>query len=240
MKMKRFLSLFLITVLVIGLLPAQALWASAAATDAVRYLDADGIEKFAADYTLVDSDTTTMSNGWYVVKQEITVPGTVTVTGDVHLILCDGSILNTAGVKLSEGNSLTIYAQSEDLDTMGSLISTSSTNGQAAIGGYKGGSGTLVINGGKITAQSTKSFSAAIGTGASSAYASAYDCGPVTINGGVVTATAGSYGAGIGGAMNSDGGTVVVNGGTVRATGGRNASAIGAGREADGKSFTQK
>ena len=49
-----------------------------------------------------------ISNGWYVIKKDITVTGTITVTGEVHLILCDYSSLTVAGVKLSEGNSLNI------------------------------------------------------------------------------------------------------------------------------------
>jgi len=236
----RILSLVLALVMVLQFAPATAVATeSTGSANAVRYLDADGSEKFVTDAAEITSDTTTVANGWYVVKESVQLTEKITVSGTVHLILCDNATLTTSGVQLAKGNSLTIYAQSEDPDRMGSLISQSDTNGQAAIGGFKGGSGTLVINGGNISATSTKSFSAAIGCGSSSAYASAYSSDPITVNGGIVTATSSANAAAIGGSMNSSGCTVVVNGGIVIANAGRNGSGIGGGRAGGGGHFTQ-
>ncbi len=236
----KLLSLLLCLSMLLGLLPAMATTTAAAEpANAVRYLDASGNENYVTEFTTVTSTTTTLSDGWYVVKGSVLLMSKITVTGTVHLILGDKASLSVPGVQLSKDNSLSIYAQSTDSDTMGSLISTSATLGQAAIGGYKGGSGTLVINGGVISATSTQSFSAAIGCGSSSAYASAYSCDPITINGGVVTASSGANAAAIGGSMNSPGCTVVVNGGIVTATAGKNGSGIGGGRAGGGGNFTQ-
>lgn len=67
----RSMALLLAFVMVLSMLPAIAAAAEdTSAGHAVRYLDADGNEKFATDYTLVDSGTTTMSNGWYVIKKK--------------------------------------------------------------------------------------------------------------------------------------------------------------------------
>ena len=236
----KLLSLLLCLSLLLGLLFAMAVTTAAAEpANAVRYLDESGKECYVTEFTTVTSATTTLSDGWYAVKGTVLLESKITVSGTVHLILCDKATLSVPGVQLSKDNSLTIYAQSRDINTMGSLISTSETLGQAAIGGYKGGSGTLVINGGVISATSTQSFSAAIGCGSSSAYASAYSCDPITINGGVVTASSSANAAAIGGSMNSPGCTVVVNGGIVTATAGRNGSGIGGGREGGGGNFTQ-
>ena len=94
---------------------------------------------------------------WYVVNSNVTINTRVTVTGDVHLILKDGFTLNaTKGINVSEGNSLTIYAQSAG-EGMGKLITTGSVS-VAGIGGiwFYGAdsanctSGTITINDGMV------------------------------------------------------------------------------------------
>lgn len=192
------LSICMVLSLLTGMLPTMAAATEESSpANAVRYLDASGNECFVTDFTTVTSTTTTMADGWYVVKGSIQLAEKITLIGTVHLILCDKATLTTPGVLLAKGNSLSIYAQSKDYDTMGSLISQPDTNGQSAIGGFKGGSGELVINGGNISAKTTKSFSAAMGCGSSSGYPSAYSCDPITINGsftqngGIVLATCG-------------------------------------------------
>ncbi len=165
---------------------------------------------------------------WYVVNSNVTINTRVTVTGDVHLILKDGFTLNaTKGINVSEGNSLTIYAQSAG-EGMGKLITTGSVS-VAGIGGiwFYGAdsanctSGTITINGGMVKA--TGGYSSA-GIGGSSSGGAG---GTITINGGTVTATGGTNAAGIGG----DGGNITINGGTVTATGGSGGAGIGGRRE---------
>ena len=152
----------------------------------------------AADgYTTVVPSTTTMSAGWYVVSDNVTVSDRISVSGDVHLVLCDGATLTAQnGIGVTEGNSLTIYSQSGNT---GKLVATVLYNKgfnfyHAAIGGdrydniHDAGTpvkaGSITIHGGDITA--TSYFSAA---GIGKAYEG--KAGNITIYGGKVTASCG-------------------------------------------------
>ena len=152
----------------------------------------------AADgYTTVVPSTTTMSAGWYVVSDNVTVSDRISVSGDVHLVLCDGATLTAQnGIGVTEGNSLTIYSQSGNT---GKLVATVLYNKSvdfyhAAIGGDRYGNihdagtpvkaGSITIHGGDITA--TSYFSAA---GIGKAYEG--KAGNITIYGGKVTASCG-------------------------------------------------
>ena len=161
----------------------------------------------AADgYTTVVPSTTTMSAGWYVVSDNVTVTDRISVSGDVHLVLCDGATLTAqTGIGVTDGNSLTIYSQSGNT---GKLVATVPYNKvvnsyHAAIGGDRYDTqtdvgspvkaGSVTIHGGDITA--TASFSAA---GIGKAYEG--KAGNITIYGGKVTASCGGEsGIGIGG-----------------------------------------
>ena len=76
------------------------------------------------EYQEVTADTTAMSDdmsgGWYVVNDEVTIgtassPVNVTVTGEVHLILCDDASLSIKGsINVNNGNTLHIHGQAED------------------------------------------------------------------------------------------------------------------------------
>ena len=162
-KMKRLLSVLVSLVLVVGMMPEMSMTAMAA--EPVEYINYtynnNGITGRTVNacetYTTVSSGTTTWENGWYVVNSNVTISSRVTASGTVHLILCDGCTLNAVkGINVATGNSLTIYAQSEDPATMGVLNSRTSDDksGTAGIGGNDGkAAGTIVFNGGKITAQ---------------------------------------------------------------------------------------
>ena len=175
-----------------GLLLCGAMLASlcpaALAEDvSISYLDENGEVKLCETYKTVTPDntdwnTTNNPSGWYVAQGNgaFTVP--ITVTGEVYLILVNGCELNaTKGIQVSEGNSLTIYAQSTE-DGMGALNATG-IGGDAGIGGGNGGDGgTIIINGGTVTAISKDG--AGIGGGG---YGGAG--GKITINGGTVSVT---------------------------------------------------
>ena len=159
----------------------------------------------ATAYDRVSSMTTTMSAGWYVVSDNVTVSDRISVSGDVHLVLCDGATLTAqTGISVTDGNSLTIYSQSGNT---GKLVATvpagNETHYLAAIGGDRYGNihdagtpvkaGSITIHGGDITA--TAYFSAA---GIGKAYEG--KAGNITIYGGKVTASCdGESGIGIGG-----------------------------------------
>ena len=84
-----------------------------------RTTDANGkVTETAAtgtDYTVVTvdsttSDSTTWSDGWYVVNTDVTIGSRVSVSGTVYLILCDGATITVnGGIQLTGSNSLTIY-----------------------------------------------------------------------------------------------------------------------------------
>ena len=179
-------------------------------------------------YTLVTPNTPvwtdTVADGWYVVSGTVEL-SSVTVSGNVNLILTDGCTLTVnggknatlGGILVTGSSSLNIYAQSEG-DTMGRLISNGSGY-CAGIGGNCGNSdankdcGTVTIHGGNITAIGGDD---AAGIGGGTTLGSG---GTVNIHGGIVSATGTGSGAGIGGGKYGSGGTVTITGGTVTATG---------------------
>ncbi len=201
----------------------------------VQFLDGDGTpcEEMC---TIMTSAMTTLESGWYVLANSLAFTQVVTIDGDVKIVLEDGKSLTVSGgsftgkpgISLTEGNSLTIYGQTEGT---GALTATAATYSNCAgIGtGYNENFGTITINGGVITA--TGEGGAGIGAG------SGGDGGTVVINRGSVTATGGSNGAGIGG----DSGNicnVTINGGSVEARGAMMASGIGGGYNKAGGTIT--
>ncbi len=165
--------------------------------DAVSYLDYDDGNwptRKVTEYTEINADNnpTTWTEGWYVVNGNVTISDVVTVSGDVSLILMDGSTLTCSqGINVSGDNRLTIYGQE---DGTGTLNVTGQYGGHPGIGAGDGEVGTIVINGGVINASggsysnSTGKFGAGIG-GSRGSYTSYTTGGAVVINGGTVTAT---------------------------------------------------
>lgn len=170
-------------------------------------------EAFVSDCKIINKTATTWENGWYLLDGNGTIDETVTVTGDVHLILSDGCALTiTGGINVSGDNSLTVYAQSRG-GNAGSLTSSGKTT-QSGIGCAEGESGgSVTVHGGFITAnggtnRASESGSAGIGSA------------NVTVYGGSVTALGGENAAGIGGGTSHSGSTVTISGGSVTAKGG--------------------
>lgn len=200
------------------------------AAEAVEYISdpLTGETETINDYTLITQDMDnpsqwqgTESNGYYVLKEDITINGRIEIDGDIHLILEDGCKLNAeGGLHVSQANSLTIYGQEDGTGTLEAR--TSSYN--AAIGGSgEENVGNITINGGTVNA--TSSNGAGIGGGERGNIT-----GSIRINGGNVTATSGSSGAGIGGGVNgSIGGSIRIDGGRVTATSGSSGAGIGGG-----------
>lgn len=227
---KRSMVLLLALVMALGLCVTTA-WAE----DSVNYFDptvsgSDQNKTCPADYTSVTGSTGTWEGGtsdapkWYVVNSDVTISGTVNVTGHVCLILCDGKTLTAEkGIEV-KGNSstLTVYGQSGQtgkLVAKGACVDgTSNNNSYSYSYSYSYGifsEGALTFNGGKIET-----------TGAALSEKKDYNCsygilagGVITINAGTVTATGGEASAeshGICAAVD-----LVINGGTVNATGGK-------------------
>ena len=177
----------------------------------MTFLDVDGSSR-TENCVVIDSTTTTLNSGWYTVANDITFSSkTLTVAGDVKIVLRDGKTMTItgeyekAGVSVASGYSLSIYGQSAGTGT----LSTKGNWYGAGIGGDKSvDCGTVTINGGTIIATGGKD-AAGIGGGLDA------DGGIVVINGGNITVKSDYDGAGIGGGKNGDGGTLTVNGGSV-------------------------
>lgn len=216
----------------------------------VPYLDEDGVE-CKADCLSVSADDLQWASGWYALDSNVSISKRrIVVDGDVKLILTDGKALNVkGGIEVAKGNSLTIYAQSMDEATMGSLTATTRYSGFAdcaAIGGSAAedtaDAGTIAIHGGAVTADNAGGYSRAAGIGGGfynpdglNDKAEAGKGGTVIVTGGVVTAFGGWNAAGIGGGQQNDGGRLAVTGGVVNATGGKSfGAAIGGGGGGDG------
>lgn len=135
---------------------------------------------------LVTKDTATFENGkWYVVK-DIVSRDTIRVNGTANLILADGAKLSVtasdtqaAGLNVSRGNALTIYAQEAGtgaLDAIGG-------NWAAGIGGGRGESaGNVTIRGGTVSARAGgKVPESTIGRG----YGNSTSDGRTVISGGI-------------------------------------------------------
>jgi len=150
--------------------------------DGIRYIDGNGVMQIRPSTSVttpITSTTTQMASGWYYVSGDVTVSSRIAVSGNVHIILEDGcNFIVNEGINVSTGNSLNIYSQSI-AGNMGKLEATGSDGGNGGSGtsGGKGGNagiggnggngapnntssgsigsdaGTIIINGGEVTAK---------------------------------------------------------------------------------------
>ena len=154
------------------LMSSTGVWAQ----ETITYLNYVGgtavFEEATHTATQITSSSTEVSiSGWNYVEGDVTISNQVTLTGDTHLILCDGAKLtiNSSydGVLYDSGAyNLTIYAQSSGSHA-GKLIINSDNAGIDYCA-----SGNVTINGGNISINSG-------GYGIC--------CSQLTLNGGVVT-----------------------------------------------------
>ena len=164
-----------------------------------------------------------LTSGWYVLSENVTTIVSVSVSGNVDLILKNGTTWNAeAGIVVEDGASLTIWAQS-DGDGMGAM----SAAGANHVPGIGTEGAALIVKGGSISAAGGL-YAAGIGGGYGESG------GSVTVYGGALTAVGGLYASGVGGGCGGAGGAFTVVGGTVTVTGSEDAEAIGRGSgEAD-------
>ena len=196
-----------------------------------RYYNEDSaafVNGICRTYTLLNRNMRSLSDGWYVLAESGTMED-LAVSGDVHLILKDNCTLKLLndGIRVHEGSTLTVYAQS-DGNNAGALIAVCNNKYGSGIGGSNGISGgTLIIHGGNISATGGEN-AAGIGGGSYLLKTGAVSNGcDLIVYGGTVVATGGKYGAGIGGGYRGNGESTVIYGGKVTAQGG--AAGIGSG-----------
>lgn len=199
------------------------------AVQSVGYIDASGAFRQTLDGVVVSVLTEAyltdhgneLASGWYVVSQNVTVPSSIVMRGDVHLILADGQTLRSGALVVQEPSALTVYGQTTDSAKAGTLVATSSSSGAGIGGRGSDACGIVIINGGNIRAQGA-TFSPGIGGGEGSRG------GRFVINGGNVEARGGLIAAGIGiGAAASGRLSISINGGVVNAVGGVEGAGIG-------------
>lgn len=173
----------------------------AATPVATTYIDADGNSREVTALPLLGTETelgNTSQETWYVVNSDVSYDHQVTLYGDVHLILADGKTMtmtvsedNNSCIDYGLSNNLTIYGQSGDTGTL-----NANSNKSRAIGG----SGTLTVNGGRITAiAKNRALGGSNG---------------ITINGGVINAT-----SQVQNGIESSYGNITINGGQVNTNG---------------------
>ena len=194
----------------------------------VAYINADGTPGEASAIAL-DGTETSLAAGWYFVGKDIDYTATVTLDGDVNLILADGKTMNigTSGNRISGcgiarenggDQALTIYGQNAGTGALNVYTGNGNKGIVAKAVTINGGNVTtdanekwsdgilveddIIINGGTVNATAT-------GNNTWGLYA---NCN-LTINGGNVNATGGANG--IRATAN-----VAINGGNVTATGG--------------------
>lgn len=225
--------------------------ATAWAADGVKYIDADGQEKTQDGVTIINNNTsttfgTTNATTWYVMTGEINYTSTVSLIGDVHIILADGADIKIDGADgITTNGNLTIYGQSKGT---GSLTIKTQGNGSTSGDGILAKNGKITINGGilSITADwygiTTANNDITINGGKITVTVPATDIGEngidakgnITITGGNIIATCknrtdpGKNGINATGDITITGGNVIANGenygisaeGTVNLSGG--------------------
>lgn len=105
-------------------------------------------------YETVTESTSVLTEGSWIVNKSVQFDTALTVSGTVTLYLADDTVLTAAcGILLTDGNSLTVCAQS-DGDRMGVIRAGGSLKGAAGIGGdfFDSDAGALTVNGGYIKA----------------------------------------------------------------------------------------
>ena len=164
---KRLLSLLLAVVLCIGLLPVGALAADGDVTIKVDGVDGEtgdinesgGVERTGPALT---SSDTNLSNKFYIVKDNVTINGDLTIDGSQQggLILCADATLTVTGALIYSGGSwFSIYGQTQpgNSQSTGKLIIENSNGDGAAIRSTASSAPSLNISSGKVEIYGGKS-----------------------------------------------------------------------------------
>ena len=189
----------------------------------VPYIDENGQLQLCIEYNVLNGTETTLGTSgqetWYVADGTLDYSQTITLSGNVHLILKDNTVMNVGTEETpvnghgiyGNGHSISIYAQSMG-ESQGQLHLNVNADDPYQYCGIIALYSSITINGGKVSATG---YSGIFGVHA-----------PININGGQVTVDGSGWGI-YGGDNN-----ININGGQVTANGGRY------GIQADGGNIT--
>jgi len=207
----------------------------------VNYMDGDGEMHYCSDYTVLTGEETTLTEGWYVVDDDITYNGILYLNGDVTLILGNSKTMTigtndigNGGILQSSNNNdtgnLTVYGQSLSPDEAGTLnathnrfpqfesdfnVITATPTGRwraINVSNYTQHSGNVIAGTELDKAISADSFTINGGSIiATSNDIGIFTNGDMTINGGSINATCGDYGIFTNGDMTINGGVVTAS-----------------------------
>ena len=209
----------------------------------IPYLNVDATGEHGTAYcstytkmSTISDDNPTLSNGWYVVDKNLTFNTRIRISGTVHLLLMDNTLLKAnKGIFVPSGNALHIWAQSykttDPNDLTGRITAMANDKNCSGIGGYgsysygsyNSDAGYLYFHGGIIIANGGDGAS---GISGEKTWGTDYS---INFFGGFVTGGGGKGGAGIGGFQLGLCSSVLVTGGTVVGIGGTMAAGIGTG-----------
>ena len=205
----------------------------------IKYINENGavVQHTDANIQYISTSGNRTLTGWYLLSGEVSGTSTLTVNGEAHIILADGCDWTINALTVPEGNAVHIYAQSDN-DNCGILNISKNLGGQDGKNGEN--AGTIVINGGVISAENIGGGNGQSGTNGTNGTAG------TTGSNGVSVDLSSSYdsskldgktgGKGTSGTSGTNGGTggnvesIVINGGTITATN------IGGGNGANGGS----
>lgn len=134
------------------------------ATTGVNYVDAKGVLKNTQTDGIDGNDTpavlasaddkTTITGGWYVVKDEVTLSSNLDFEGDVHLILADGATMTLPSLSLEKATGIEDIAVNGkgQLTIYGQTAGTGTFNSQRPLIGMEGWD--LTFNGGQVVIES--------------------------------------------------------------------------------------
>ncbi len=205
----------------------------------IPYLNDNGMMSQMVGYyklsEVTDEPEMVLRAGWYAMDQNtITFNNRITVSGEVHFILTDGTILRPKqGICVPRGSTFHIWAQSES--TLVGQLSVSNTNmpedgNMAGIGGnFNEPGGSIHIHGGSMVVYG-KGTGAGIGGGGGGGGGGFQSI--IISNGGIMARGDQECevgGAGIGGGAVNVAPDITITGGDVTAYGGYNGAGIGSG-----------
>ena len=178
----------------------------------VPYIDENGQRQLCTEYNVLNGTETTLGTSgqetWYVADGTLDYSQTIYLSGNVHLILKDNTVMNVGTEETpinghgidGRGLSISIYAQSMG-ESQGQLHLNTDAYNSAQYSGIIALNSSITINGGKVSATG---YSGIFGVNA-----------PININGGQVTVDGSGWGIyGGGNDININGGQVTANGGT--------------------------